>query len=102
MLLVRPAATGADDFAAVCQRAWRRALVTAPATLEECILHLVEHDAVGGPPPVDAIVACRWRDGIAQRAWQDSVVVNDGRDRARSHVFKTDEHVVLAPPRWCS
>jgi hypothetical protein len=98
MLLVRPTTTGADEFAAVCQRAWRRAVDTARGALDRCILHLVVHDGAGDPPPVDAIVACRWRDAAAQRAWRESVVVNDGRDQACSRVFMTDEHVVLAPP----
>jgi heme-degrading monooxygenase HmoA len=98
MLLVRPTTTGADEFAAVCQRAWRRAVDTARGTLDRCVLHLVEHDGADDPPPVDAIVACRWRDAAAQRAWQESSVVNDGRDQGRSRVFMTDEHVVLAPP----
>ena len=102
MLLVRSTTTGADDFAAVCQQAWRRAVDSARGTLGKCIVHLVEHDRAGDPPPVDAIVACRWRDAAAQQAWQESVVVNDGRDQARSRVFMTDEHVVLAPPRSCS
>jgi hypothetical protein len=99
LLLARPIATNARDFAVGCERAWRRAVADAPGAVDECILHLVDHSGVGDPSPVDAIVMCRWGDALARSAWHRSVLVDDGRDESRSRLFTSDEHVVLSRPR---
>jgi hypothetical protein len=98
LLLVRRRGLSPEIFAATAEQGWRRAFDAMPGLMRECVLHLADPGAGDEAPPVDAIVTCRWRDVVAQRAWASSTVLDDGRDHERSTAFAADDHIVIAPP----
>jgi uncharacterized protein (TIGR02118 family) len=98
LLIVRRPALSRDAFAESCEQGWRRALDAIPGPREDCVLHLADPGPGDEPPAVDAIVVCPWRDVAARRAWQNAIVVDDGRDGGRSSAFAADAYIVIPPP----
>jgi heme-degrading monooxygenase HmoA len=98
LLIVRRPALSRDAFAESCEQRWRRALHAMPGARQDCVLHLAHPSPGDETPAVDAIVVCRWQDVAARGAWQNALVVDDGRDGGRSSAFAADAHIVIAPP----
>lgn len=99
VMLRRDPSLSRASFAELCTAARRSELTGAPGSVD-CVLHLADA-ADHAPPPVDAIIVCRWHDAGCRHAWKHVSPWSEGRDGsdpARSTFFLSDEHVVLSPP----
>jgi uncharacterized protein (TIGR02118 family) len=100
LMLHRQASLPHAAFAERCLTAWQTALADTPGAVDDCVLHLADLSD-HRPPPVDAIVVCRWRNPAGQQAWSRAPIPapgSDASDCSRSTLLVADEHTVLAPP----
>jgi uncharacterized protein (TIGR02118 family) len=100
LMLHRQASLPPAAFAELCLTAWQTALADTPGSVDDCVLHLADL-RVHRPPPVDAIIVCRWRNAAGQQAWGRAPIPapgSDASDSSRSTLLVADEHAVLAPP----